>query len=122
MWSAYQPLTSSLNPWFSIRHVRKRIPSLVAEADGPLGGYGLDRKRGYPDPIAGLRIVFAVELPFHGIRFQRTDDSHRSMDLWPGEKIRKIPPQTFSGPEGTLLRRDAGEQAGRILIQVAPFI
>jgi hypothetical protein len=46
------------------------IPSLVAQADTSLGGSELDGKCGHPDPIAGVRIVFAVELPAHGIRFQ----------------------------------------------------
>ena len=46
------------------------IPSLVAQADTSLGGGELDGKCGHPDPIAGLRIVSAVELPAHGIRFQ----------------------------------------------------
>ena len=98
------------------------IPSLVAEGDGPSGGDEMERKRSHPDPVAGEPIVFAVELPFHGMCFERTDDSHRSIDLGPGKQIRKIPPGTLAVLEGTRLRRDAGEQTGRILKQIAPFI
>ena len=77
------------------------IPALVAEADGPPGGDEVDRKRSHPDPIAGLRLVFAVELPAHGMRFQGTNDAHRSIYLWPGMQVRKIPPRALTRPEGT---------------------
>src|SRR5207237_331429 len=53
------------------------IPALVAQADGPFGGDQVDRKRGYPHPVTGFEIVFAVQLPAHRIRFQGTDNSHR---------------------------------------------
>ncbi len=98
------------------------IPSLVAEADGPFGGDKLDGKRGHPDPVAGLRIVFAVELPAHGMRFQRTDDSHRSIYLRPGKQVRKVPPQTLTDRKEPCRGEKLSEQTGRILIEVALFI
>jgi hypothetical protein len=37
------------------------IPSLVAEGDDPTGGDEMERKRGYPDPVAEEWIVFAIQ-------------------------------------------------------------
>src|SRR5207237_10570584 len=56
------------------------------------------------------------------MRFERTDDSHRSSDLRPRQQIRKVPPQAGAVLEETWFRRDADEQGSRILIQVAPVV
>ena len=68
------------------------IPALVAEGDGAPGGNGLLGKRGDPDPVAGQRLVFTVELSAHRTRFLRTDDPHRNIHRGPGKQARKIPP------------------------------
>jgi hypothetical protein len=95
---------------------------LVTETDSPFGRDQVGRKRGHPHPVAGFEIVFAIELPSHGMRFQRTDDTHRNSDLGPGKQVRKIPPRTLPRPESARLCADAGEQTGGILIQMAAFI
>ena len=98
------------------------VPSLMTETDGPLGGDGLGRKGSHPDPVAGSGVVFAIELPFHGIGFERTDDSHRSIDLRPGKQIREVPPQALAVAERTLPSREVIEESGHVLVQVAPFV
>src|ERR1700722_8231024 len=85
------------------------IPALMTETDGPFSRDQVRGKRGHPHPVTGFEIVLASELPPHGMRFRRTDDSHRSMHLWPGKQVRKIPPQTLPRPESARLRGDAGE-------------
>ena len=98
------------------------IPSLMTETDGPLGGDGLGRKGSHTDPVAGSWVVFAIELPFHGIGFERTDDSHRSIDLRPGKQIREVPPQALAVAERTLPSWEVIEESGRVLVQVAPVV
>ena len=80
----------------------------------------LDGKGSDPDPAAGFHLVFAVELSFYRMGFERADDPHRSMDLRPRRQSGKIPPQARAVAEGTGFRSDSGEQRGGILIQVAP--
>ena len=82
----------------------------------------MGRNGSHPDPVAASWVVFAIELPFHGIGFERTDDSRRSVDLRPGKQIREVPPQALAVAERNLPSPEVIEECGRVLIQVAPVV
>jgi len=98
------------------------IPSLVAQTDDLLDENFGRGKRRHPDPVTALRIVPLVELPAYRVGFQRTNDAHGSMHLWPREQVRKIPPAALARSVATRLRRYVAEQSRHILIQIASFI